>query len=115
MEERRKIFSLAAGIIGKNGADLASLLTQEQVKPLQEATFEVFGAVAFLRYFTTLDLPVKTINAGEGARVEVHRRPLGVVAAIVPWNFPVLMATFKLGPALLFRRQFQDLAFGHVG
>lgn len=101
MDERRKVLNTAADIIERNGADLARLLTQEQGKPLQEATFEVFGAAAFLRYFTTLDLPVKTVNAGENARVEIHRRPLGVVAAIVPWNFPVLMATFKLGPALL--------------
>lgn len=101
MDARRKSLGQAADIIEKNGADLSRLLTQEQGKPLQEATIEVFGAAAFLRYFTTLDLPVKTINAGDNARVEMHRRPLGVVGAIVPWNFPVLMATFKFGPALL--------------
>lgn len=101
MDERRKILGAAADIIEKNGQDLCRLLTQEQGKPLAEATFEVYGAAQFLRYFTTLDLPVKMVQAGENARVEMHRRPLGVVAAIVPWNFPVLMATFKLGPALM--------------
>jgi len=56
---------------------------------------------AFFRYFATLDLPMKVIEDGEGRRVEAHRRPLGVIGAIIPWNYPLLILSFKLPPALL--------------
>ncbi|HLN09364.1 MAG TPA: aldehyde dehydrogenase family protein, partial [Xanthobacteraceae bacterium] len=77
------------------------LLTQEQGKPIADATGEVMGMAAFFRYFATLDLPMKVIEDGEGRRVEAHRRPLGVIGAIIPWNYPLLILSFKLPPALL--------------
>jgi acyl-CoA reductase-like NAD-dependent aldehyde dehydrogenase len=98
---RRAVLNAIADAIEKNGGELARLLTQEQGKPLADATGEVYGAAAFCRYFTTLDLPVKVIEDNDGRRVEVHRRPLGVVGAIIPWNFPVLLLFFKLAPGLL--------------
>lgn len=80
---------------------LARLLTQEQGKPLADATAEVAGTAAFFRHFATLDLPVEVIEQNSQRRVEAHRRPLGVIAAIIPWNFPLLLAAFKIPPALL--------------
>ena len=57
MDERRKVLIAIADVIQANVADLARLLTQEQGKPLADATGEVFGASAFFRYFASLDLP----------------------------------------------------------
>ena len=101
IDERKAVVNRIADAIEANGQELAQLLVQEQGKPLADATGEVFGMAAFCRYFTALDLPVKVIDDSEGRRVEAHRRPLGVVGAIVPWNFPLILAAFKLPPALI--------------
>jgi len=101
MAERKKALNAIADVIEANGAELARLLTQEQGKPLADATGEVYGTAAFFRYFTALDLPVKVIDDSEGRKVELHRKPLGVIGAIVPWNFPMILMSFKLPPALL--------------
>jgi acyl-CoA reductase-like NAD-dependent aldehyde dehydrogenase len=99
--ERKAVLLKMADIIEANAAELARMLTQEQGKPIGDATGEVYGAAAFFRYFTSLDLPVKVIEDSEGKRVEAHRRPLGVVGAIIPWNFPLILMAFKVPPALL--------------
>ncbi|MDP3329157.1 aldehyde dehydrogenase family protein, partial [Parvibaculum sp.] len=99
--DRKKVLNAIADAIEANAPDLARLLTQEQGKPIGDATGEVYGTAAFFRYFTMLDLPVKVIEDSEGKRVEAHRRPLGVIGAIVPWNFPLILMAFKLPPALL--------------
>ena len=99
--ERKAKLTQIADIIQANAADLARLLTQEQGKPVGDATGEAFGASAFFRYFTMLDLPVKVLDDSESRKVEVRRRPLGVVGAIVPWNFPLILMAFKVPAALL--------------
>ncbi len=99
--ERKKALGAIADIIEANAAELARLLTQEQGKPIGDATGEVYGTAAFFRYFTMLDLPVKVIDDSENRRVEAHRKPLGVIGAIVPWNFPLILMAFKVPPALL--------------
>lgn len=101
LDERKAVVNKIADAIEANAEDLARLLTQEQGKPIGDATAEVYGTAIFLRYFTSLDLPVKVIDDSEGRRVEAHRRPLGVVGAIVPWNFPMILMAFKLSPALV--------------
>lgn len=101
IDERKKAVNAIADAIEAHGEELARLLVQEQGKPLGDAMGEVFGTAAFFRYFTTLDLPVKVLDDSEGRRVEAHRKPLGVVGAIVPWNFPMILMAFKLSPALI--------------
>ena len=101
MAERKQALLKIADAIEANAGELARLLTQEQGKPLGDATGEVYGTAAFFRYFTMLDLPVKVIEDSEGKKVEAHRKPLGVIGAIVPWNFPLILMAFKLPPALL--------------
>lgn len=101
IDERKKVVSAIADAIEANADDIARILTQEQGKPLGDATMETYGAAAFFRYFTSLDLPVKVIEDSEGKLVEGHRRPLGVIGAIVPWNFPIILTAFKLAPALI--------------
>ena len=98
---RRKIIGQMADLIEANASELARMLTQEQGKPLAEATGEVGGMLAFFRYFATLDLSMKVIEDSSERRVELHRKPLGVVGAIIPWNYPLLLLAFKLPPALL--------------
>ena len=99
--ERRKLIGQIAGVIEQNTDELARILTQEQGKPIGDATGEVQGMAGFFRYFATLDLPVRVIEDSAGRRAEAHRRPLGVIGAIVPWNYPLLILAFKLPPALL--------------
>jgi acyl-CoA reductase-like NAD-dependent aldehyde dehydrogenase len=99
--ERKAALLTIADIIEKNAAELARLLTQEQGKPLSDATSEVYGAVGFFRYFAGLDLKVETVDAGPKRRVEKRRTPLGVIGAIIPWNFPLMIFAFKVPPALL--------------
>lgn len=99
--ERKQALLAIADVIEKNANDLARLLTQEQGKPIGDATGEIYGAAAFFKYFTMHDLPVKVLMDTPAAKVEAHRKPLGVIGAITPWNFPIILLAFKLPPALL--------------
>jgi acyl-CoA reductase-like NAD-dependent aldehyde dehydrogenase len=101
IEERRAKLGEIADIIEANSEDLARILTQEQGKPLEDAMGEIMGASMFFRYFQSLDLPVEILEDSDTQRVEIHRNPLGVVGAIIPWNFPVILLAFKLPAALL--------------
>ncbi len=99
--ERKAKLTAIADIVQANAQELGRILTQEQGKPIGDAVGEAFGASAFFRYFTMLDLPVKVIDDSPNRKVEAHRRPLGVVGAIVPWNFPLILMAFKVPAALL--------------
>ncbi|MBA2933811.1 aldehyde dehydrogenase family protein [Sphingomonas sp. CGMCC 1.13654] len=99
--ERRRILSEAAQRIGEHAEALGRLFTREQGRPLPLAIQEVKGGAWWLRATTKLDLPVEVTEDSETRRIEVHHVPLGVVCAIVPWNFPVLLAMWKIAPALL--------------
>ncbi|POW58917.1 succinate-semialdehyde dehydrogenase (NADP(+)) [Candidatus Pantoea alvi] len=87
----------------ENKAWLAQLMTAEQGKPLKEAEGEVEYAASFIQWFAE---QAKRANgeiippAKPGSRILATREPVGVVAAITPWNFPMAMLTRKLGPAL---------------
>jgi acyl-CoA reductase-like NAD-dependent aldehyde dehydrogenase len=98
---RRAALLATADVLDANVAKLGALLTAEQGKPLGDATLEVMGASYWLRYFARLDLPVEVVQDDESGYAEIHRKPLGVVAAITPWNFPLMLAVTKLAPALL--------------
>mgnify|MGYP001609523418 FL=1 len=99
--DRRALILKLADAIEKDAEALARLLTQEQGKPLAEATAEIAYTQAFIRQLATHDLPVKVLEDSDHRRIEQRRRPLGVVGAIIPWNFPVLIVAFKLPLALL--------------
>jgi acyl-CoA reductase-like NAD-dependent aldehyde dehydrogenase len=101
VQDRRSRISSMAEIITANADQLAGLLTSEQGKPLPDAKREVMGMAAFFRALSAFDLPVKVLEESENRRVEAHRLPLGVVGAIIPWNFPLLTIGFKVPPALL--------------
>ncbi|WP_345628919.1 aldehyde dehydrogenase family protein [Streptomyces thinghirensis] len=90
----------AADAVEAAAADLAPLLTREQGKPLTESYAEVARTAARLRYFAELDAGPQPITDGRPVRSELRWRPLGPVAAIVPWNFPLQLASAKFAPAL---------------
>ncbi|WP_328315767.1 aldehyde dehydrogenase family protein [Streptomyces sp. NBC_00388] len=91
----------AADAVEAAAADMAPLLTREQGKPLAESYAEVARTAARLRYFAELDGPrPQPIPDGRPVRSEIRWRSLGPVAAIVPWNFPLQLASAKLAPAL---------------
>ncbi|MER8161306.1 aldehyde dehydrogenase family protein [Streptomyces sp. NPDC094472] len=90
----------AADAVEAAGADLAPLLTREQGKPLAESYAEIARAAARLRYFAELDPVPEPITDGRAVRTEIRWRPLGPIAAIVPWNFPLQLASAKFAPAL---------------
>ncbi|MGH3403755.1 MAG: aldehyde dehydrogenase family protein [Streptosporangiaceae bacterium] len=83
-----------------NLEELAGLITLEQGKPLHEAKDELSGAAGDVRYYAGLSLPVDTVSDTDERIVQVLRQPVGPVAAITPWNFPVGTAISKLAPAL---------------
>jgi acyl-CoA reductase-like NAD-dependent aldehyde dehydrogenase len=80
---------------------IGALLTTEQGKPLKDASFEPRGLAGALRAHAAMEIPTRVLQDDDSARVEVALRPLGVVAAITPWNFPVGLASAKIAPALL--------------
>lgn len=83
-------------------AELAELITKEQGKSLHGpgSLFEVGGAVAWTRVTAGLELPVEVIQDDEKGLIELHRRPVGVVGSITPWNWPFIIATWHIMPAL---------------
>ncbi|MRS14571.1 succinate-semialdehyde dehydrogenase [Enterobacteriaceae bacterium RIT691] len=102
-KERSEILYRWYQLIIENKTWLGRLMTTEQGKPLKEAEGEVEYAASFIQWFAEqgkrangeIIPPVKP-----GSRILATREPIGVVAAITPWNFPMAMLTRKLGPAL---------------
>jgi acyl-CoA reductase-like NAD-dependent aldehyde dehydrogenase len=102
MDDRTRVAALlkAADAAAAAQDELAAILAREQGKPLQAAAFEVAETARWLRASADLEIPREVVQDDEHGYATVHRRPLGVVAAITPWNFPLLLAGWKLGPAL---------------
>ncbi|WP_058956119.1 aldehyde dehydrogenase [Kocuria rhizophila] len=102
-ERRKQILLALADLLDKHAEELALLETLDVGKPIaQTTTVDVPGAVSTLRWYAE----AADKGAGElpsvppGATALVTREPLGVVAAIVPWNYPLEIAVWKLAPAL---------------
>lgn len=100
VERRELLLKLAESLSARN-LEFARLLTQEQGKPLPHAAGELGGAAAMIRAFAAMELPVKVLEETDKVRIVQQRIPLGVVAAITPWNFPMILLMMKVAPALL--------------
>lgn len=90
-------------LLNENSDDLALMMTSEQGKPLAEAKGEVTYAASFIEWFAEEAKRVygDTIPGHQGdKRIMVIKQPVGVTAAITPWNFPAAMITRKAAPAL---------------
>ena len=100
---RAQILERWYALILQNAADLARIMTAEQGKPLAEAEGEIKYAASFIKWFAEEgrrvsghDIPAPTPDR----RIMVMKQPVGVTAAITPWNFPAAMITRKAGAAL---------------
>lgn len=104
-DERQSLLHAIGDVLEKNMQEFMELVTMETGKPLNGlngvgARMEVGGAIAWTRATAELTLPVEIIQDNEEARVEVHRKPLGVVGSITPWNWPLLIGIWHIIPAL---------------
>jgi succinate-semialdehyde dehydrogenase/glutarate-semialdehyde dehydrogenase len=100
-KERASILRRLFELMMENQEDLAQIMTAEQGKPLAEARGEIAYAAAFIEWFGEEAKRVygDTIPAPlHGRRIIVQKEPIGVFAAITPWNFPAAMITRKAGP-----------------
>lgn len=100
-QERRQLLIALAGALAKHQDEFARLLTLEQGKPLVQAQFEIGGAIAMIQAFTGMKIEPKTLREDATQKIVQLRVPLGVVAAITPWNFPMILLMIKLAPALI--------------
>lgn len=100
--ERKRLCHAVADTLEANSEELARLLTLEQGKPLNGlgSRFEMGGAVAWTRATADLDLPIEVIQDTPDGRVELHRKPIGVVGSITPWNYPVMIGCWHIIPAI---------------
>lgn len=101
IDERRALIGKLADALEARLGEFASLLTAEQGKPLDQAQYEVMGSVFTLRAFTGMQIEPKVLRDDGQNKVVELRSPLGVIASITPWNFPLILLMNKLGPALL--------------
>lgn len=99
--KRRELLLQFAEAVAARSDELARLLTQEQGKPLPIAVREMKGAVFSIRNYARLDLTVRVLKDDDKGKVVRQQSPLGVVAAITAWNFPMTLTMNKLPPALL--------------
>jgi acyl-CoA reductase-like NAD-dependent aldehyde dehydrogenase len=89
-----------AQALREHADELAPLLTREQGKPLAEAHAEFTASARHIDALAAIDIGPELARSAEHGRVELRYRPLGVVGAITPWNFPVVLAVWKIGHAL---------------
>ncbi|MFW2851956.1 aldehyde dehydrogenase family protein [Sphingomonas sp. TX0543] len=101
IEDRAALVGKLADALEARAGEFASLLTAEQGKPIDQAMNEIMGSVFTLRAFTAMRIEPRELPGHPGQTVIEHRTPLGVVAAITPWNFPVILVMNKAGPALV--------------
>jgi len=98
---RRQKLNECAKALQARVQDIGKILSMEQGKPLQAAVGEVFGASIWFSYYANYQSASEVLQDDADKRIEVVRKPLGVVAAITPWNFPVILMSWKVAPALL--------------
>lgn len=93
-------FAKIAADLRAEQAQIARLITLEQGKTLALAQFEVEAGASWIEYLASLEVPVQTITEPSGKTINVYNRPLGVVASITPWNWPLMIAVWHIFPAL---------------
>ncbi|MBT2597485.1 aldehyde dehydrogenase family protein [Arthrobacter sp. ISL-72] len=101
-EARSAVLLKAADAVERSAEELARLLSREQGKPLNgpNARFEVGACVAWIRAAATTPLEPETVVDDGETYAELHYRPIGVVGAIGPWNWPMMITIWQIAPAL---------------
>ncbi|KAF4963736.1 hypothetical protein FSARC_8284 [Fusarium sarcochroum] len=100
-EERRRQVLAYADAIDASRNEFRDILTAEQGKPIPQADYETDSAIEWIRGMANIPLLEDVIEDNENRTLVTRYTPIGVVAALVPWNFPLLLATGKIAPALL--------------
>ncbi|MEM1045075.1 MAG: aldehyde dehydrogenase family protein [Pseudomonadota bacterium] len=100
--ERKDAVAKLGEKLTEHAEELATLITREQGKPLNGvgSRFEMGGVAAWTGFTAQLEMSMKVLQDNNEGRVEMYRKPLGVVGSITPWNWPVLIATWHLMPAI---------------
>jgi 1-pyrroline dehydrogenase len=101
--ERSELLLALAQVIDDHADELAQIESRNVGKPLADAGDEIPGCAADLRFFAAAARVLEGKSVGEyarGATSMIRREPLGVVGGIAPWNYPLMMAVWKFGPAL---------------
>lgn len=101
-QQRSAACEAIARVLTDHSRELAILVTTEQGKPLRGlgSEFELAGAAGWATYTAAIDLPERTIEDGASRHVTLVHRPIGVVAAVTPWNWPLLIAIWHILPAI---------------
>lgn len=108
LAERRDYLNRVADAIHANAERLATLVTQEQGRPLggigpdqvPGSRFELWGCEAWTRATAALDLAPEVVFEDDTRRDELHRKPYGVIAAIAPWNWPLMISIWQIVPPI---------------
>lgn len=101
LDQRRAAVAKFGEVIAAHAEDFARLFTLEQGRPLAGALAEIQFGAFWVVEVAKLDIPVLVTEDSPATRSETHHLPIGVVAGIVPWNFPFNLALWKIAPALL--------------
>ncbi|KAH7136982.1 aldehyde dehydrogenase [Dactylonectria estremocensis] len=101
LAERQQAVSNFADALEKHADGFIKMLVVEQGKPLAVAKIEVDQTVLILRGVAKLPFPEQVVDDTPGRRIVTRYVPIGVAVGIVPWNFPVNLASFKIAPALV--------------
>ena len=105
LEQRYTVLMAIGEALKARAAELGELLAREEGKPRAEGVGEVFRAGQFFTYYAAEVLRQTGDTADsvrDGIEIDVRREPVGVVAVISPWNFPIATASWKIAPALAF-------------
>ena len=100
--ERQAACHAIAVKIEAHAEELARLITAEQGKQLNGlgSRFEVGGTAAWTHATADMQLPVSVLQDNEQGRIELHRKPIGVIGSITPWNWPMLIGSWHIIPAV---------------
>lgn len=98
---RREALRGCTAALEANLDDVARLMVREHGKPLLHARQELESALVWLRYYAEHPLAEEELSSDPSKRVTLVRSPVGITAAITPWNFPVALLVWKLAPAFL--------------
>ena len=101
-EKRKEILMKIAQVLTDNTTHLAKWITEEQGKPMAGpgSMFEMQACVGWTQVPASLDLPVEIVFEDDTRRDELHRKPIGVIGAIAPWNWPLMIAIWQIIPSI---------------
>ena len=101
MAERKECLKRINTIIKENVEELSKLVVLEQGKALAAARIEVLGLCWLIDEALKMETPPEIYSDTQDRRIEVHRKPIGTIACITGWNFPLFLALQKIAPALI--------------